>query len=430
MKKILFLLLFVFAVTAPISVHAQEQIGQYTYCGVEKPVSLFQQDQKVIIEAHDTGLGQLILLKGKESIESFRNSLINMKEEYISMKAENKDVIKTNMYSTFEKFYVYWSLPSKKDITLGGICNDFHPIFQATRNKKTKSLDYFAVIDERVKDILEDGGSAVLFICFQNENEIQSLIDVLNLCLERLSTSSSPNNATTENSQNATTENSQNATTENSPLLNSKNFWRQDAKDFKYTKAGSAEVEIRGIISPSEIDTYHVLLMRCRSYSDGNYYFAIPDEKTCNVWVSALTGMKELFIKNDKIAKENNVIADVNKFVSDKFNFEGYFVSLYTKNVDAINGGLWPVRIGVEYRYISGKSSMVMYMKQENAQRPSYSEKKWTYFCVFNSVQDFDEMINAITWENFMKAFNAQAQEIKQQQELEARKQREQALFD
>ena len=65
---------------------------------------------------------------------------------------------------------------------------------------------------------------------------------------------------------------------------------------------------------------------------------------------------------------------------------------------------------------------MVLYVKE--------GDEKWSPVCVFNSVQDFDNMINAITWENFMKEFNAQAQEIKQKQELEARKQREQSLFD
>ena len=419
MKKLLFFLLsLVLGVTAPVSANAQDRIGSYTYCGVEKPVGFNQEKQQVFIEAHDTGLGQLIYLKGEESIAGFRKSLIEMKEEYVAMKANANKVGKTKMSTSFEEFIVSWSSPSN-DNTLGGICEGIHPVFQVTRNKKNNRLDSFAVIDERVKDISEGNGYAVLFLCFQTEDEIQSLIDVLSLCLDRLSSPSS--------SQNITNEIPQNTTTENTQIITEKNFWPADPRVFDYTKVNN--IEIKGIISPSEIDKYNIMLIRCKAYHDGYYYIAIPNENICNVWISSLTGMKELFIKNDQIAKENDVLADISKFVSEKFNFEGFFVSLWNQNVYTINGGRWPIRIGVEYRYISGKSSMVLYMKQDDA-RHEHDEKDWTKICVFNSVQDFDTMINALTWENFMKGFNAQAQEIKQQQELEARKQREQALFD
>lgn len=337
MKINLFLLSFVFAITAPISVHAQEQIGKYTYCGIEKPVSLFMESQKVIIEAHDTGLGQLILLKGKESIESFRNSLINMKEEYIAMKADSKDVIKTNMHSSFEKFNVYWSSPSNKDTMLGGICNGFHPIFQVTRNKKTKSLDSFAVIDERVKDALEGSGSAALFVCFQNENEIQSLVDVLSLCLERLSSPSSSQNAS-EDSQNTTENALQNS-------LVGTDWLPSDARVFDYStftnginyigaRIRPRTFHIKGMISPSAIDKCNILCLETpfRDGNRGSNYFILPNKKVCDIWVSALTGMKELFLKNDQIAKENNVIADVKKDVSDKFSFDGFYGSLGSSN--------------------------------------------------------------------------------------------------
>ena len=50
----------------------------------------------------------------------------------------------------------------------------------------------------------------------------------------------------------------------------------------------------------------------------------------------------------------------------------------------------------------------------------------WT----FDSVEDFDVIINALNWSSFMQSFNAQAQEIRKKQELEERKKKEQSLFD
>ena len=80
MKKLsLFLLALIFAVTAHFSANAQERIGVYTFNGMEKPVSFNQNKQEVFIEAHNTGLDQIVFLKGKESIEGFRKSLIDMK---------------------------------------------------------------------------------------------------------------------------------------------------------------------------------------------------------------------------------------------------------------------------------------------------------------------------------------------------------------
>ncbi len=203
--------------------------------------------------------------------------------------------------------------------------------------------------------------------------------------------------------------------------ITKENFWPSNVALFDYTKAN--DVAFSGFLSPTAIDQYNTMLIHCKHYSDGYYYIAIPNENTCNVWLSSLTGMKELFLKNDQIAKENDVIADINKDVSDKFSFEGFFVSLWNYNVYIIGGGRWPVQIGVEYRYINRKSSMVLSVKQEG-------DYKWSQICTFNSIQDFDNMINAVTWSNFMEVFETQVQEIKKQQQIEAKKKADAALFD
>ena len=186
-------------------------------------------------------------------------------------------------------------------------------------------------------------------------------------------------------------------------------------------------------MSRTAIEKYHIMCVDARGDNSAeSYYFYIPNEKICNVWLSALTGMKELFLKNDKIAKDNNVIADVVKNVSDKFNFDGWYGELTSSQW--YSG--WPVVkkyseeiynkygyndaqqavISVVYYYQNGKSTMVLSTYGGN----------WT----FNKAEDFDEVIKIFNWSNFMKAIDEQAQEIKRQQALEAKKKQQQALFD
>ncbi len=207
MKKILFLSL-VFAATVSALVNAQERIGTYTFCGIENSVRFNQEEKSVYINVYAKDNSLIINLEGQDAIESFRKSLIEMKEEY-ALNAGNANLAlgTYRMSTSFEKFAVYWSSSSNKETLLGGVCNSFHPDFLVTRNKRTNEKDFVAAINQRVRDIVQGlGNYTTLFIAFQNKNEIQSLIDVISLCLERLSTPSSSQRTIAENSQNTVTQ--------------------------------------------------------------------------------------------------------------------------------------------------------------------------------------------------------------------------------
>lgn len=263
--------------------------------------------------------------------------------------------------------------------------------------------------------------------------------------------SSSPN-STRENPLKTTTDNSKN--TKESVLQNSlvgTKWFPSDARVFEYSTFtnGIANIgartrprtfHMKGIISPTAIEEYNILCLET-TYNGGNSggdYFIIPNERICNIWISALTGMKELFLKNDQIAKENSVTSDVKKDVSDKFVFDGFYGKLTSNSfdfdliVDEYNDEYRKKygyqdssqnKVGVFYLFEDGKSSMALRLA-------NYYTRVYHTIWTFNSVEDFDEIINALNWSNFMQAINAQAQEIKQQQDIEARKQREQALFE
>lgn len=203
MKKLLFLLSLVIAVTASALVNAQERIGTYTFCGIENSVLFNQEEKSVYIDVYAKENTLIINLEGQDAIESFRKSLIKMKEEYALNAGNTRIALGTYRMSTsFEKFAVYWSSSSNKETMLGGVCESFHPDFLVTRNKRTNEIDFVAAISQRVKDIMQGRGSyTTLFVAFQSKNEIQSLIDVISLCLERLSTPSSSQRSIAENSQ-------------------------------------------------------------------------------------------------------------------------------------------------------------------------------------------------------------------------------------
>lgn len=422
-KKLLFSLsLLVFIVAAPVSAFAQLQpVGTYVYCGVEETVFLDPEKHNVLFGAYDTGIGQHIILNGIEEINDFEKSLVSMKVDYIVMKENMKKEGRTTMSTSFKRFSMMWSSPSNKKNTCAGDCVDIHPIFQVTRNKKSKELEGFAVIDERVKDIIRGDNPAALFVCFQNEDEIQSLIDALDLSLERLSSPSSSQRITETQSQNPAETQSQNQIEDDSQYPSEKNFWPNQRSIFDYAGKTSG-VRFKGIYSPAEIDKTIMLIHCGAKYRDGNYYIAIPNEQIYNIWHSSFTGMKELFIKNDQIAKENNVTTEINKDVTDKFRFEGFFASLWNMSVYAIDRGNWPFHIKVEYRYSRGKSSMVFYVKHGDS-----DGTKWESIFVFESVQDFDEIIEPLSWTKFKNACNEQIQEIKNKEEKEKS---DAALFD
>lgn len=183
--------------------------------------------------------------------------------------------------------------------------------------------------------------------------------------------------------------------------------------------------------TPKEIDKYNIMCIFCKKYYSSSYYIMLPTESHNKSWINNLTGMKELFLKNDKIAKENGVTSDINKNVSDKFSFEGFYGEgpgySYGPIVKEYSGKGHEFAVFVLYKYKDGKSSIEMHIGDYYL---NSSDLVWK----FESLDDFDQMINALNWSNFMATFNDQVKGYKEQQEAAnaaAKKQQEESsLFD
>lgn len=212
-----------------------------------------------------------------------------------------------------------------------------------------------------------------------------------------------------------------------------------DFRVFNYSSFinSSKNYPITGMWNPLEIDRYSIMCIRYTEAYYAKEFVFICNEEQCNSWINSLTEMKELFLRNDRIAKENGVTSEINKDVSDKFTFEGFCGEGIHADGSARYGGriVKPdsakgevFSIYVIYLYQEGKSLMRLYIK--NHYLSSGAKLVWT----FSSVQEFDEMINAINWSNFKEAKNTQVEEyLGRQNAAKAaadKQKREEALFD
>lgn len=190
---------------------------------------------------------------------------------------------------------------------------------------------------------------------------------------------------------------------------------------------------ITGIWSPKAIDQYDIMcIFHYRYYSTENY-FMICSESQSNSWTTSLTGMKELFLKNDQIAKENGVTSKIEKNVSDKFTFSGFYgegPARYANRgplVKEYSGRGYAYTIYVIYKFENGQSSMELHLGDFYLGKSSLV---WTFSCA----EDFDNIIRALNWSDFMMAFNNQVKQYQNQQnaaKAAAEKQKnESALFD
>lgn len=205
---------------------------------------------------------------------------------------------------------------------------------------------------------------------------------------------------------------------------------------FNYTSFNNSghKYKISCIWCPEKIDNYSIMCIQAHEeYAATKNYLMLPKQSMAESWTENLTAMKELFIKNDSIAKDNAVASDIKKNISDKFDFTGIFgegitrYSIYGPIKKNYSGSGYEYCVIVLYKYTAGQSSMELYIGDYYL---NHTQLLWT----FNNVQDFEVIINAINWSNFDEAFNKQVSEYKQQQEAvkaAAEKQKnESALFD
>lgn len=189
---------------------------------------------------------------------------------------------------------------------------------------------------------------------------------------------------------------------------------------------------ILGMWSPSDHNG-HIMCVYAKKDWDTYYFLMICNGSQAKTWISSLNDMKELFLKNNQIAKDNGVSSDITKDVSDKFSFDGLYgngIGRYDEwgpIVQKYSGqGGYEYTIRVIYKYKSGQSTMELHVMDYG--------KRSNLIWVFKSREDFDTIINALNWDDFMAAYYHQLQEYQNQQNAaktaQERQKNESALFD
>lgn len=206
--------------------------------------------------------------------------------------------------------------------------------------------------------------------------------------------------------------------------------------EYKSFKNSNDIFHITGIWDTRAIDKYCIMCIpqipqnKLSAY-DQEFVF-ICSEGQCDSWINSLTKMKELFVRNDQIAKDNGVTSEIKKNVSEQFTFSGFcgegIPQFQTGPIVKQYGGHgYEYAVLVIYKYQNGESLMELRIGDFYLNK---SFLRWT----FRSVEEFDEMINALNWDNFEQAKEEQVRkylEQKMQQEAAAEKQKEEeALFD
>lgn len=207
-------------------------------------------------------------------------------------------------------------------------------------------------------------------------------------------------------------------------------FSRPEYRIFAYSSFNNAnkKFSMTGVWNTERIADFSIMCIKRDAYAKD--YFFICNESQCNTWIKSLVGIRDLFAKNDSIAKANGVTSDISKNISDKFTFAGLYGEgdmnhgPITKNY---NGRGFAADIRVLYLYKNGHSSMELYLWDYHL---NSAKKVWT----FDSVESFEDMINALKWSSFEAALNTQIREYTEQQRAanaaKEKQNKESQLFD
>lgn len=183
---------------------------------------------------------------------------------------------------------------------------------------------------------------------------------------------------------------------------------------------------VSGIWCPAEVEKHSIMCISNGQQDPYRKYFYIFNKEQSDIWTNSFTGLKELFISYENIAKENGVTTDIQKEVTDKFEFAGQYGSqTIVKEYNWENDET--VQIRPIYLFKNNVSSIEVYVEDFYLHKVSLL---WT----FRNVQDFDELINAINWERFMAEKNEQVQRYTAEQNAlkaaEDKAQKERELFN
>lgn len=197
-----------------------------------------------------------------------------------------------------------------------------------------------------------------------------------------------------------------------------------------FVNAGN-KYPITGIWSKEKPSEVSLMSIFHRQNGSNKVYIFLRNEEECNIWINNLKEMKDLFYKYDSIAIENNVTSKIEKNVSERFSFKGY----YGEGV-ALRADVKPITpqkttnacsTAVLYTYENGHSYMILYLLDYYLNRSFIVWK-------FESENDFDEIIRALNWSDFESVLNEQVQKYTDEQDAiknaQNKQKKEQSLFD
>lgn len=185
-------------------------------------------------------------------------------------------------------------------------------------------------------------------------------------------------------------------------------------------------IHVLGAWSPSREDDY-VLCIKDKSMDQ---YIIIRSSEEYFRWETTMSTMKYKLIEYDDIAKKNNVTSEIEKNLTDEFRFTAlYFESKWYKYQIAYKStyGEWDYNLATLYNYKDGQSYMGIYLSRPYK---GWSHLLWT----FRSAEEFDSMMDAISWSNFRKKVKELQEQNKERQNAAAaaaaKQKSESALFD
>lgn len=171
-------------------------------------------------------------------------------------------------------------------------------------------------------------------------------------------------------------------------------------------------------------------------------YLMFCSEEQFETWKKNLIEMKNIFHKNDSIAKANSVSINVVKDLTEKFVFNGrYFyggnIVYEIKPHDNASSDKKYAEISVKYIYDGKESTILMDLQNNYRLENFYRDYKYNVF-LFTKEKEFDEVIDIFDWQKYQQFLKEKQEDVRAtkkrveeyRKKNEEEKKRQESLFD
>lgn len=178
MKRII-LLLISFVIT--VSANAEKKTHTYQTEGKSKTVYVIEKDTVCVFISggQQAKSDPFFFLEGKKQINSFRQSLIKMKDIYMELIADPEKKGIRGIPVSFDTFLIGWITDSDAHIGRSTNMKSVYAVID-----RGNSISHEIRCSGQIPDIVNSQFTKRCFLTFISEDEIQSLIDVLPMYTE------------------------------------------------------------------------------------------------------------------------------------------------------------------------------------------------------------------------------------------------------